>query len=221
MKKNNKGFTLIEVLAVIILISVIGVVTMPSLTSINQSSQSRIDRSTKLLIENAAKIYVSNYKDEVDKKLSTNSYYCIAVGKLKAYDFLNINNDEINISDFNNTCIKVKKTTVSGKAKYSYDYNSSYKVSSSEDYIPPVISVRDVGSLNSCSPEMTVSSYDSFKMRCRVIARDNKDETKTLSPVDIKENAKQNLNIITLTYETEDTAGNKAKPLKVILKIEP
>ena len=109
MKKNNKGFTLVEVITVIILIAVIGVVSLPSLTKINESNKNRIDRSTKLLIENAAKIYVANYKSEVDKKLATNSSYCIAIGKLKAYDFLNINTDEVKIADFNNTCINVTK----------------------------------------------------------------------------------------------------------------
>lgn len=216
MKKNNKGFTLIEVIAVIILISVIGVVTMPSLTSISQSNQNRIDRSTKLLIENSAKIYVANYKDEVDKKLETNSYYCIAIGKLKAYDFLNINNTEINITDFNDTCVKVTKTTVSGNVKYLYNYDSNDKVSSSEDYIPPVIYIVDKISGSKCDVKMQASSLEDFYNKCNVNANDNKNPKTGLKPIDIKEAD----SAYVLTYEYSDVAGNQAKPLEVTLTIK-
>ena len=215
MKKNNKGFTLVEVITVIILIAVIGVVSLPSLTKINESNKNRIDRSTKLLIENAAKIYVANYKSEVDKKLATNSSYCIAIGKLKAYDFLNINTDEVKIADFNNTCINVTKTTVSGKTKYSYDYKTTYKVSSSEDNIPPVLYISDKISGSNCNIHMLVSSLNDFYNKCNVNAKDNKNPKTNLTPTDIREAAREYI----LTYEYEDNAGNQAKPLKVILNI--
>lgn len=218
MKKNEKGFTLIEVIIVIVLISVIGALTIPNLATINQSTKTRIDRSTKLLIENAAKIYVANYKEEVDAKIASSTaspkYYCVPIGKLKSHDFLNINSNEVNISDFNNTCIKITKTTASGKDKYTYNYNASDKVSSSEDYIPPVIDIYSKTSWT-CESGMDIGSLERFNEYCYVASKDNKDGTKVLSPIDIKESS----GTLILTYEAEDAAGNKSKPFKVTLQV--
>ena len=212
MKKNEKGFTLIEVLIVIVLISVIGALTIPKLSTINESTKTRIDRSTRLLIENAAKIYVANYKEEVDEEIATNGFSCIAIGKLKSYDFLNINSNEVNISDFNRTCVKVQKNS----GKYLYNYNSELpdRVSSSEDYIPPVIDIYSKTNLK-CESGMDIGSLERFNEYCYVASRDNKDGQKVLSPIDIKESSGR----IILTYEAEDAAGNKSKLFKVTLKV--
>ena len=57
---NNKGFTLIELIGSIIILTIIALVVFPAVLNIMTSSQGKIDNAKKNLIERAAKEYVED-----------------------------------------------------------------------------------------------------------------------------------------------------------------
>lgn len=64
MIKNNKGFTLTELLAIIVLISIFGIIAGPNLTKKIQSSEQEEKNTLSQNIENAAMIYAAKYYSE-------------------------------------------------------------------------------------------------------------------------------------------------------------
>lgn len=71
MKKlNKKGFTMIELLAVLVILVVIMAIAIPSVTSsIERSKQKEYDQKVKL-IESAAELYVDRYGCPSSSKVS-------------------------------------------------------------------------------------------------------------------------------------------------------
>ena len=67
---NNKGFTLVELLAIVVIISVIATVAVPSITNEIDSSDKHTQNVVDESIENAAKLYVAKYyaKKFIEKK---------------------------------------------------------------------------------------------------------------------------------------------------------
>jgi prepilin-type N-terminal cleavage/methylation domain-containing protein len=66
MKLNNKGFSLIEVLAVIVILGVLATITIPTIGAmINENKEASL-KSLKKSIKSAAKAYVSDYRYEID-----------------------------------------------------------------------------------------------------------------------------------------------------------
>lgn len=65
---KNRGFTLAELLAVIIIISILTLLVLPSIVNSVRNSSEKIDDVTLNLIYNAADLYVSNHSSDFLKK---------------------------------------------------------------------------------------------------------------------------------------------------------
>ncbi len=65
MKLNRKGFTLIEALAVIIILSMLMVITVPNVNKLINRQKDDALKNTEKSIISAAKIFFSDYKYEV------------------------------------------------------------------------------------------------------------------------------------------------------------
>lgn len=63
IKKNNKGFTLVELLVVLVILTVIMAIAIPSITSTLERSKEKEKNSKIKLIESAAEIYVDKNKN--------------------------------------------------------------------------------------------------------------------------------------------------------------
>ena len=118
---NKKGFTLVEILAVIVLIVVISLLVFPSILNSIKSSQDEIDEATKLLLINAAKLYVDDNSDNYKEDLHT---YCIPVSNLIDLGYLSdtiTTNKKDDIKDqiikLNNSNYEVVKSCI-GSSKY-------------------------------------------------------------------------------------------------------
>lgn len=65
MNLNNKGFTLIEVLAVLAILSAIIGIAIPSFTSSLESSKEKKEEDRKARLISAAEMYVTDYKESI------------------------------------------------------------------------------------------------------------------------------------------------------------
>ncbi|MBQ6687156.1 MAG: prepilin-type N-terminal cleavage/methylation domain-containing protein [Bacilli bacterium] len=90
---NNKGFTLVELLAVIVLLAVIGTLAVPSIMGISLKTKKTMLDTKKDLIKENAKLYGQENLSEVvesTKKLRKNSvnqgYECITLTVKDLYD---------------------------------------------------------------------------------------------------------------------------------------
>ena len=216
--KDEKGFTLIELVAVILLITIIMFVTYPNFSNLNVAAKQKYDASTKVLIKSAASMYVNNNKEEIDTKLNESQIVCIPIGKLVAYEYLDSELKKADGTEMEyDSCINVSKNTENGKERYIYDAETTDKISSSIDYMPPVLVIRSLTE-SQCKKIMNVNSIDEFINKCRVEATDDKDGTITAKgPI---QKIGKDSNRVFLEYNAVDNAGNNAVPLKIELIIQ-
>lgn len=59
MKKSKRGFTLIEVLLVVVIIAILATIAIPSVSGVMNNSNHSVDNANAGLYESALKIYVS------------------------------------------------------------------------------------------------------------------------------------------------------------------
>lgn len=111
----KKGFTIAEMLGVIIILCIIGVIAFPPILNLVKKTEKDIDNSTKELVITAAGQYISRNQNDFPKKVDNNYY--IYVNDL-------INTQLVSDSVFNETslteesCVKVR---VNKDFKYDYD----------------------------------------------------------------------------------------------------
>lgn len=116
MNLNNKGFTLVEILAVVVILGVLMAFMYPNVTRLINKNKAESLEQLKLLIESAAKIYISDYRynisvngnniTKINNRSITNNKvlvsYLIEEGALKVTDKGNIHNPQ-NTNDCLNT----------------------------------------------------------------------------------------------------------------------
>ena len=102
MKKN--GFTLTEILAVVIILSLLMLIIAPNLLNNIKNKQNKITEAQKQMIEEAANLYAESYFSEDDN-------VCITVGDLIDYGFLNNDVQDVdstkNENEFKNQTIMI------------------------------------------------------------------------------------------------------------------
>ena len=86
MKKlNNKGFTLVELLAVLVILIAIMGIAIPSISSSLERTKEKQNESRYKIIESAAEQYVTDHKNDVYKKLDSNNKCYFEINKLSKY----------------------------------------------------------------------------------------------------------------------------------------
>jgi len=71
-KLNNKGFTLVEVLAVLVILSAIMGIALPSITSSMERNKNKQDESKKEMLASFAEIYVADHRNSLYNWMSAN-----------------------------------------------------------------------------------------------------------------------------------------------------
>lgn len=68
-KMNNKGFTLVELLAVLVILIAIMSIAIPSISSSLERSKDKQNTARKQNIEAAAELYITDHKNQIYTKL--------------------------------------------------------------------------------------------------------------------------------------------------------
>ena len=152
--KKNKGFTLVEMIGVLIILIVVFMVMFPSLTKIIKETNEQIDNATIMVIEDATTDFLSEKNDIYPK--NENYTYCINIEQL--LDNGNLSDKEI--SSLTDTNKFVKTTFKNGKNVYSItdictvskpsvefeligDSNMSFEVGVGGQYVEPGATVKN------------------------------------------------------------------------------
>lgn len=227
--KNKKGFTLTELLVVLVLMVLLMTLAFPNFADLTTKAKSNYERSTQIIIKNAAKMYVNNNKEEIEQELKKGTY-CLPIGKLIAYEYLDADLKESNNQSIpSQRCVYVSSN--SGKYEYRIGTTSSDVVSSGVDYLPPIITITG----NECKSVMNVNTIEDYDNTCTVKATDNNYSAKTFKKIREKEDVltstqkaseielskvvSQEKNVIYINYHATDPSGNKAIPLQVQLTL--
>ena len=102
MKKlNNKGFTLVELLAVIAILIIIMTIAIPNISSAINRTKNKQDNATKKIIQTAGDLYMSTKKNS----LANGTTYCLKVQTLVENDYL----DSDDVNDYASYLLKYYK----------------------------------------------------------------------------------------------------------------
>lgn len=83
---NNKAFTLVELLAIIVILSSLLLIVIPKMTSSIKEKNNEVDEVTFNLITKAAKLYLDD--NSFKYPISEGATYCIPLTKLISDDYL-------------------------------------------------------------------------------------------------------------------------------------
>lgn len=71
-KLNRKGFTLVELLAVLVILIAIMAIAIPTISSSLERTKAKQNESRYRVIESAAELYVSDHKNQIYTNLGNN-----------------------------------------------------------------------------------------------------------------------------------------------------
>lgn len=77
---KNRGFTLVELLGVIVVLVVLSLVAFPLIANQFTKSKGKISNATISLVEEAASLYVDERPNDYEK--TNGNQYCISLGQL-------------------------------------------------------------------------------------------------------------------------------------------
>lgn len=116
--KNKKGFTLIEVLAILVILAVILSIIIPTTLGIVSDSKSNLNSSQQKQLENAARMWYldSNVNLEVDESCKISIKDIVDLEYLESNDVLDPKTGET---------MQGYIVITNGKEQYSYKYNET------------------------------------------------------------------------------------------------
>ena len=104
---NKKGFTLVEILAVLVILSLLLILTIPSIRDALTNGKNKINDINKKQIEDAAKIIVDEViycnMTEIAKKTLGDETSC-SIAKTKLINGVNIDVSKLDLDDKSSKC---------------------------------------------------------------------------------------------------------------------
>ena len=94
---NNRGFTLIEVLAILVILSVIMGLAIPAFTSTMESSKNKNEMLYRDKLVDAAELYVADYKYGIYKNSVGSDQYFISTDELLSKGYISSSEVKDNI----------------------------------------------------------------------------------------------------------------------------
>lgn len=149
---NKKGFTLVELLAVIVILALLAVVANSSVTNVVKNSKSDLYNTQIELIKSAAETWGL---DNIDKLPNEGTCSYITLKDLKAYGLFEeeIINPKTNKEFSNNLTIKItSKINNQGVLKQNYEIDAKSVSDCTEVYPPICTLVKDSDNNNKITP---------------------------------------------------------------------
>lgn len=94
MNLNNKGFTLVEIIAVLIILVAIMGIAIPAITSSVERSKEKQNNTKMKMLESFAKLYVSDNKNDIYNKLGDENSCYIRLSTLRDFGYLPTDADQ-------------------------------------------------------------------------------------------------------------------------------
>lgn len=118
---KNKGFTLVELMGVIVLLGILVLIAVPAITGVLKSSKDDLYESQLKTIETAARNWASD-EENISKLPDSGSCIYVELGTLKKGEYvdLNIKNPKTE-KEFNDTATVVIISRASGKKKLTFE----------------------------------------------------------------------------------------------------
>ena len=113
----KKGFTLIEILAVVVIIGLVSILVIPKITNSLKNKKSDVDTTTNNIVLTAAKNYINNNLNKFDKV--DNNIFCLPLTTLTRNGYLD--SPVKNVTDD-------KDITNSKSVKITYNKGFKYQV---------------------------------------------------------------------------------------------
>ena len=89
MKLNNKGFTLVELLAVIVILLAISMVAIPNITASLEKNKNKLSDSQKKIIVSSAELFISENKNTLGYYSNfMNGACCLSTDTLKDNNYI-------------------------------------------------------------------------------------------------------------------------------------
>lgn len=119
-KLNKKGFTLVELLAVIVILVAIMGIAIPTISSSLERTKERQNQSRYKIIETAAEEFVTDNKNNVYKQLNENGANSCYIGISELNEYLS--SDEMQDADGNlmKGFISFSRPNSDGSLEYKY-----------------------------------------------------------------------------------------------------
>lgn len=113
---NKKGFTLAEIIGVVVILGLIALLAFPPMLNMVKQSENKLSDSAKTLIYTASSRYTAKYINDFPK--TKGNIYCITIEDLVKEEFLSTSIQNENLGDFGlQTKIKI---TINNDSKYDY-----------------------------------------------------------------------------------------------------
>ena len=128
---KSRGFTLVELLAVLVLISVIAIIAVPSIINYINQSEGEIDEATKKLVFSGVELYVNQNKNDFRAPLKQ---YCVTLQEIVDQKYLSDSIfDSVSGSKIDsNTFVKVINYYNVNKERYDFKYDISNECTEKE-----------------------------------------------------------------------------------------
>lgn len=167
----KKGFTLVELLGVLITIGFISLITIPVVTSIIKNSKNRLyDTQVNLIIDAAKKYVLENVDDETKISKTLNNYLTVETLIKNGYLENKGEGSKVEIKDprdesqIMNGCVTVKYKN----NKFKYTYSDSTCEELNEGHAPTItinektikIEVNSSFDLNTINSKVSAKTYD-------------------------------------------------------------
>jgi len=117
---NKKGFTLVELISVIVILGILALVVFPNVLSTLTNGKKNMKEDNKKLIITGAKNYVADHPNNF--KSATGKVYCVSIATLYNNGYINtvigldVDDDITQINDV----VKMQYNSSKGKFDYSY-----------------------------------------------------------------------------------------------------
>lgn len=137
--KNQKGMTLVELLAVIVILAIVTAIAVPSIGGIINNSKKSAHISNGLMVINAAKIGVAGQDKQLMDLAENSGNITVTLSQLESFGYLDTVPKDPSAKDstYDGTSSKVTitKNATSGKYSYSVILNPSGATGTEKAYV--------------------------------------------------------------------------------------